>query len=63
MSKLRWTECDEKLITMNGSIQYRIRKFDSNFYLASAGLQTLQAYKSQLGAMKACQAYEDALNE
>ncbi len=63
-TKLRWTECGDKLISTNGTVQYRIRNVDnhSNIVRASASLQALGSFINQQRAIQACQAYEDQLN-
>ena len=60
--KLRWTDCGDKLITLNGSVPYRIRKFYSE-YRPSAGLDWLKKCDTQLEAIKVCQDYEDELDK
>lgn len=59
--KLQWTNCGDKLITLNGSLPYKIRYTYGSYY-TQAGLETLGRYNTQLEAIKACQDYEDKLD-
>ncbi len=60
--KLRWTECGDKLTTLNGTLTYKIGH-SYGAYFVQAGITNLGRHSTQLAAIKACQDYEDELDK